>query len=455
MVTTSSRTAVLASFLLAAPSFAQDPSPPKPWRLDDALGTPDWLRISGEIQLRYEGYEGQFRAQPNLASSDHYVVNRALLKTEVDFDDVGGVVELIDARQFGAGEGSVINNGIVDPIDFLQAYGEVRFGAEGESRHALKIGRFTSDLGARRLVARNRWRNTINAFTGAEWSYRSRDGASSVKAFWTMPVQRLPVRPADLLDNEAKLDTQDKDDQFWGAFYSIDADADTKVEVYGFALQEYDAQSLRRNLYTPGFRVVRAPKPDAVDFEVEAAVQFGETGPLGTRFDHQAWFHHMLAGYTFDAPWQPRIAVAWDYASGDRDPNDGDDNRFDTLFGVNREFGPIDNYLAVARRNINSPEIRLEVTPSKTVRALVAFREVWLASAKDFAPTGGVRDPSGAAGNHFGEQIDGLLRWDIEPDSLQLELGATYLFAGRFLHDAPNGRGEDVAFFYSQVRWVF
>ena len=125
-----------------------------------------------------------------------------------------------------------------------------------------------------------------------------------------MPVQRLPVRPADLLDNEPVLDTQDKDDQFWGAFYAIDAGADTKVEVYGFSLQEYDAQSLRRNLYTPGFRVVRAPKSDAVDFEVEAALQFGETGPLAMRFDHQAWFHHMLAGYTFDAPWQPRIAVA-------------------------------------------------------------------------------------------------------------------------------------------------
>ena len=89
-----------------------------------------------------------------------------------------------------------------------------------------------------------------------------------------------------------------------------------------------------------------------------------------------AGFAHASAGYTFDAAWTPRVRVAWDYASGDADPNDGQNNRFDTLFGARRfEYGPTGIYGAVFRANLNSPEIRLILKPNKQVTIIVVVVE--------------------------------------------------------------------------------
>lgn len=444
--------AVLA-FSGAALSAQQEQQ--EPWRLDKALSTPDWLKISGEVRLRYEGIEGQFRANPRIASSDHYFVSRSILKAELDFDGIGAVVEGMDSRHYGAGTRSFMNTSVVNPVDFLQAHAKLSFGELENGRHTFKAGRSTIDLGSRRLVARNKFRNTINAFDGVEYEYED-SGGNKLHAFWNLPVRRKPFRLNDLLDNEAVLDDQDRENQFYGAFFETSLSEQDKLEVYMYGLDEQGQYSLRRNIYTPGFRVLRAPAKEAVDYEFEAAGQFGEVGSLSGRQDRLAYFFHASMGYTFDAAWSPRVRLAWDYASGDDNPNDGDSGRFDTLFGARRfEYGPTGIYGAIARANLNSPEIRVVTKPVKDLNWMVAARAVWLAEATDFAPAGGVRDVTGSSGTHLGEQIETRLRWDVAPKNVRLEVGGAYLFAGDFLKNAPNGRGEDVAYAYAQMFLYF
>ena len=68
----------------------QQPPADAPWRLDAALGTPDWLKVSGEHRARYESLDNQFRFRsPNAnppvrgyAENDDAVMLQTLLRVD-------------------------------------------------------------------------------------------------------------------------------------------------------------------------------------------------------------------------------------------------------------------------------------------------------------------------------------------------------------------------------------
>src|SRR5690606_1151621 len=124
-----------------------------------------------------------------------------------------------------------------------------------------------------------------------------------------------------------------------------------------------------RRLYTPGFRLLRAPAAGALDFEIEGASQFGEirqtASPASPDLDVDAQTLHADIGYTFDAAWSPRLEFGYDYASGEEDATDGEWNRFDALFGPRRgDWGPSGIYGPLSRVNISSPNVRVEFKPN-------------------------------------------------------------------------------------------
>lgn len=129
--------------------------------------------------------------------------------------------EMMDSRAALDDAGTVIHSGIVNPVDLLQAYthwqGEDLFSPG--SRSDLRIGRITMDVGSRRFVARNRYRNTINGFTGIDWLWQGTSGRQ-LRAFFTLPVNRKPNIPAELRNNDVEFDQQDTEVKFWGLYYA-------------------------------------------------------------------------------------------------------------------------------------------------------------------------------------------------------------------------------------------
>jgi hypothetical protein len=458
--------AVLGASLLTA-GIGQDPAKPeaetaksaapKPFRLDDALGTPDWLRISGEVRLREEWIDGQFRAANTLDHSDLVLVSRSILRADLDFETVDARIELLDARIFGEGTGSVVDSTIVNPIDVLEAFLDIDLGQLGDGSHRLRLGRETVDLGNRRLMARNRYRNTINAFDAIDWEWKDAAG-QSLRAFWSLPVKRRPRDAASLRDHEVALDQQDLDQRFYGAYWTTELSEGTSLDLYLFGLDDRGQGVRRRSLWTPGLRLERKPARGRSDYEVEMALQFGESQATGTGplLDHFAWFARASFGHTLDVEWSPRFAMAIDYATGDSDPSDGDNGRFDTLYGARRfEYGPTVLWGAIARSNLLSGEFRFESRPSKSLRAMAALRTVWLAAERDTWTTAGVRDPSGAADSHVGEQLEIVLDYELLPKNLRFLLGGAYLWAGDFQESAPNGRGRDTAYAFAEMTLSF
>ena len=457
-----------------APAPAASPQRPPadaPWRLDRALGGPSWLKFSGEHRARYESLDNQFRfrsasATPparNYAENDDALMLQTLLRVDADGDQLGATFEGIDARQYGlhdepgTANDSYVDNTMVDALDVLQAYGSWRLGELGGGKHELRVGRETIDLGGRRLVARNLFRNTINAFTGASWLWQGE--ASLLRAFWTLPVDRRPTDADDLLDNRQEWDDQDLDVQFGGVYFESKLAGRARYEVYAFSLDENGRTTRQRELLTFGGRVHQPRKAGDWFYAVELIGQTGEskTSVAATAVsDHRAGLAHAELGYQWEARWNPAIQVAYDYATGDKDPNDGDNERFDTLFGARRwEFGPTGLYGAVARANLNSPEVRLLLQPRKHLQFMVGWRMVMLAEDRDAWTASGLRDRTGSSGSHVGDQYELRMVWEVAPQSVDFDFGVCYLAEGSFQDRASQGQGDDVTFGYAQLRWRF
>jgi hypothetical protein len=443
-----------------------------PWRLEKAVSAPAWLELGGSYRLRYEALSSHVR--PGVEGADEILVSRLLLAARVGDDDLYARVELQDSRAWRDDEDTPLGTDDVNAAEILQAHVGLGFDdvlAVGD-RLDVQAGRMTVDLGSRRLLARNRFRNTLNGFTGVHGAWRGPgEGSLAFRAFFLFPNDRLPSARARLDDHDVELDRDDTSLRFWGLHLGLQlADPrlgpDLRGELYVLGLDEEDrpsAPTRNRDFVTAGARLYRPPSRVRWDFEVEAAIQVGESrasaSPAATRdldreLDHQAWFAHVHAGRTFGGRTSPRLVFQYDYASGDDLPGDDENNRFDTLFGARRfELGPTGIFGLLARSNVSSPGTRIELSPGAGRQLMVAYRAAWLASGRDALTTNGVRDPTGASGSFVGHLVEARFRVSPLSGNLGLELGAAHLFAGELLREASTV--EDSTYGYAQTTFTF
>lgn len=428
-----------------------------------AGNTPEWLDVHGHQRSRYESLDGQFRA--GARGSDEVFVFRTAIAATVSRGPLSTSVEVADSRQALADDGTTLNTTVVNALELLQAYAAADFDdwIRTGSRTRVLVGRYTMDVGSRRLVARNRFRNTINSFTGLDLLWRAPSG-TQVRSFYTLPIGRRPSDRKSLLDNDIRIDEESLDVQFWGVHAGFRAwYPSVTTELCFLGLREDDGPGRptgNRRLYTAGVRIRREAAPGRLDFEIESAFQVGQSrasASASTDLDHAAHFQHAEVGYTLDTSRSARISLQFDHASGDKDPADGENNRFDTLYGARRfDFGPTGIYGAFARANIVSPGYRIATTAANRTTVSLAHRFYWLASETDAWTTSGVRDVDGAAGSYVGNQVEAWIRWRPLEDGIAIEAGAARLFAGEFMDDAPNANGEgDVTYGYVQTVVTF
>ncbi len=431
---------------------------PKPWRIEKAVGAPPWLKLGLEQQSRFEHLENDYRAKAEGDATA--LLFRTLVMAEASARWFLGGLELEDSRVY-ASDSTPLNTTLVNPLEILQAYVGVRTTGAFAEHDSLEVraGRITVDLGTRRVVARNRFRNTINGFTGVDGRWTS-PGKHVARAFVVVPVTRLPSEPDALRDNEIARDKESTDSLLWSGSYSSPTLAfGTQLELYvvGFHERDGDVASRNRQLVTVGARWFRKPTTGKVDFDLEVIPQLGSSRTTTAMDDtvdrdHRALSSHAELGISAVMPWKPRFALQHDYASGDRDPADGSLERFDPLFGARRfDFGPTGIYGPFARSNIQTPGVRISVAPSSKLEAFASYRLFWLASRTDAWTTAGVRDSTGESGTFLGEHIEAMVRWSPWPKNLSLEGGAAYLRRGQFAKSAPDTRTSNATYVYTQL----
>ncbi|HEX5007768.1 MAG TPA: alginate export family protein, partial [Hyphomonadaceae bacterium] len=156
--------------LIALPAVAQEAAD-KPFRLQTALDLPDWFKLSGSVRPRYETLENPFVA--GRTGSDELLGMQSALRAEVDVSDFAFVGEIVDARRLigNDGGGAPAEVDALEPVQIFAAWRPKDFLTDGASLD-LTVGRFTMDVGSRRLVARSGFRNIITSFDGLRgvWS---------------------------------------------------------------------------------------------------------------------------------------------------------------------------------------------------------------------------------------------------------------------------------------------
>lgn len=393
----------------------------------ESLAQLDWLLLGADYRARYEVRHQDYR-RSTLSDDPLLLRTRFFLGVEHLLDPLRIGIELQDSRIVHSEVAD--NTRDVNKADVLQAYLELYgsdvFGSGQPLR--LQAGRLAFEYLDRRLISRNPWRNTTNAFDGFRLLSGSRQG------LWWLDL--LAVQPVEIRTDDP--DRGEEDRWFYGAIGSWSGWSQVAtLQPYVLMLDEDRPGAARREILTTGLRAYAVLK-SGFDYDLDLALQ---TGKQGTG-DLQAWAGAAELGYTFDAIWAPRLSGSLGYASGDEDPADNENNRFNRLFGFGRPWSANDYQIW---ENIIAPKAHIELKPSAALQLELGYGAFWLASDTDAWSPASRRDQTGSSGDFIGQELDSRVRWRAHP---QIELigGYTHFFPGGFTRN--TGPAPDSDFVY-------
>jgi len=432
----------------------------------------NWLELGFESRMRYEHRHNDIRRIEGGNDDPIFLRNRAWIGIKDILDPFRFAVEFQDSR--------IVNNRFIstdqerNEYDLLNAYGELYFkkalGADdrGNDRPIrFRVGRMAYEATDRRFIARNEWRNTTNTFEGFRLNLGREANDWEVDLFGMQPVRRL----------QTKFDEANDHLWFFGAIgtWRRWSDIVTIQPYYMGQKQTADptgftaTNRLDREIHMPGFRAY-GNVGNWFDFDVSYNRQFGYTGPNSI----EAQGYTIELGKTFNHAWKPRIGLFYGYASGDKNPNDNVDNRFDRFFGFARPWSA-DHY--VIYENLKAPKIRFEFSPTQKLGFELGYGGYWLASGTDrmfdildgnisntVKDPGFNRDRTGKSGDFGGHAFEGRIRYQAT-SRISTILGYTHFTAGEFVknriaatscdnlhkHPCTDQRSGNTDFLYFEV----
>jgi len=430
-----------------------------------ALNLPDWMEFSLSQRTRYENVSNNWRDGQRDANNSQLPL-QSRLHIGVNHGPFWLIFEGQDARTNFNQPGD-FNGRMIDEFDILQMFGSATFKNLCDSglRADLHVGRFTLDLGNSRLIGRNNFPNTTNAFDGGHFALGN-DKDWRLRSFLTAPVNIY----------ETALDESSKKNLFWGTAFESKQLKWLSGEVYYLGIS--DSRNLAKSRYLStfgahGYRKAAKKKSDfkddefgCWDYDFESAVQTGE----GSGKDHFAWMGFAEVGYTFNAPWIPQLVAEYTYASGSVNPSGDESHTFDRLYGLRRaDYAQTSLYGPFGQSNIETAGWRLTVKPKDNFKVYFKYHANWLAEAKDALDGSALpgfknlQDKSGSSGRWLGNDIELIGEYDFRTN-LILSAGYSHWFKGDYferLASLPNRGGlpvegeNDTDYFFAQTELRF
>jgi len=408
---------------------------------------PGRLDIGAEERLRYE-YSDNFEPRRyGTGEDDHLLLARTRLSLDYRLpENAHAFVELQDARFFLSDlkqEDWAVSCPHYDVLDLKQAYAEWQYILG--SPLGLKVGRQVISYADNRVFGLGEWGNVGRYWWDAAKLTLSLD-----------PVQIDLLHGQRVISDQRALNNDHYPYRMTG-LYAQWKHLPAKVDT--FYLNRYATHDSLKGEEPGKGGENRHTLGVAVDGVWRNVWDYGGTvaGQFGTRAqdDIRACGLNLRGGYTFDAPWSPRLGAQFTYASGDSDKTDGVRETFDNVFGaVDIPYGRM---RFLCWMNMEQYQLNASVKPTKTTKFWVDYHIFRLAEAEDawYWTSGSAarRDATGAPGKELGQEIDILFNWKVSKRFDWL-CGYCYFFPGDFIRQTP---GDDCGadWFFSQVTMSF
>jgi len=397
----------------------------------------DWLDFGLTTRMRYEYRDDDYRHGERVLDDPILLKSNLYLGIREIADPFRFGMEFQDSRWFDSRFDDTDRE--VNENDFIQLFGELYFkNALGPDRPLrFQAGRLAFEYLDRRLISRNPWRNTTNNFDGFRIILGQDTNDWQLDILAVQPVERRLRQP----------DHADEETWFYGAIGSWRRwSPGITLEPYYLMLdQDRKGNGIDQELHTLGLRGFGLFGKSGFDYDFDVIWQCGNSGDRR----HRAFAGTGEIGYTFKHDWKPRLSLFGGYASGDRDPNDGVNERFNRLYGFARPWSASDYIIF---ENVIAPKLRLEFQPHAKLRVDAGYGGYWLASDSDSWRNANLRDPTGESGDFIGQEMDVRFRWKVN-NHTDLALGYAYFIPGDFTENTTDA--DDSDFFYLELTLTF
>ena len=386
------------------------------------------VKLSGQVRMLSETDAKDF-------NKDSPEQDAAFLRTRLSTafqpaEKISAFIQLQDSRLYGSEPNTLADT---HNVDLHQAY----FTVEDLfiNKLSLKSGRFESSYGAGRLIGTVGWHNVGQAFNGSVLRYRVSEKLD-IDSFGAQLIHQ--VDPANLKNTGRYLAglyaTYRPKETYHLDFYSI-----SEVHSKETVKDEPDLTRHTLGAYDKGKLDCPINSNNALDYEVEVAAQLGKRhnpadGIHSERQDIRAFMLTASIGYTLDTAQKPRLAVGYDYLSG-QDADDEDYKVFDTSYADNHKFYGFMNYFVdipvdTGGSGLQDVMAKLQIAPHKKL-TLKADVHHFLSAKK-------VDDE-----NSYGQEVDVTAVYRYHK-ALGFTLGVS-VFAPGELMKAKFGGNDDVA----------
>lgn len=413
---------------------------------DIPLG-PGALDIDFQFRTRYEHYDGYHFPRYNGDENDDLLLLRTWLGFDYKFsEDAHAYVMFQDSRSYLSSlrrDTYAVTSPFFDQADVRRAY--VEWKHIGGSPFGFKIGRQAWAYGGRRLLGPSNWGNVGGFWWDAAKMYIDTEPVQ-VDLFFGQRVVREQIRW-----NNRHFDYDAMG--AWAHFKQLPCTFDLfyilRYDDHGTTRGERGIGDTRRHtvgMYTKGTFARNW------DWQGTLAAQFGVQG----EDDVEAYAANARLGYTWlDCPWKPRVAGEFSYASGDRDPADGDNNTFDNLYtSPTITYGRMNLF---SWQNLMDYQATFEVKPLKKLKVWFDYHYFTLASETDawywFNMRPQRRDRTGGSGRELGHEFDIQFKWACSKN-LDLWFGYSYFVAGNYLKNTAGGE-DDASWGFFQFVYKF